>query len=147
MPSIHSFLVYKKSDPPLVTPTTHSSFYLTPLPQHQTEYGLRSSYLLRTGEYLENAPNALPFTLAHVRLWVNGQQIDPLSAPIESLRAATFMALTFTEQKNAVCGEAVGHGKSMPALSMQLSVMLSTYVLTRHLPLQPCVLWDPPSNH
>jgi hypothetical protein len=69
-------------------------------------------FLLRPGEYMENAPDAHPFTLADVRLWVNGQQIDPLSAPIESLRAATFVALTFTEQKNAVRGEAVGHGKS-----------------------------------
>jgi hypothetical protein len=37
-------------------------------------------FLVRPGKYLGNAPDAHPLKLADVRLWVNGQQIDPLTA-------------------------------------------------------------------
>jgi hypothetical protein len=69
-------------------------------------------FLLRPGEYTLNATDAHPFTLADVRLWVGPKRIDPLTAPFELLRTATFVALVFTVQKNAVRGEVVGHGCS-----------------------------------
>jgi hypothetical protein len=40
------------------------------------------------------------------------KQIDPLTASLDSLCYATFVALVFSDQKNAVHGEVVGHGLS-----------------------------------
>jgi hypothetical protein len=69
-------------------------------------------FLLRPGEYTDNADGAHPFTLADVRLWVGTTQIDPLTASLDSLSSATFVALVFSDQKNSVRGEVIGHGLS-----------------------------------
>jgi hypothetical protein len=67
-------------------------------------------FFLHPGIYTDNSDSAHPFTLADVRLWVGTTQIDPLTASLDSLRSATFVALVFSDKKNAVCGEVVGHG-------------------------------------
>jgi hypothetical protein len=69
-------------------------------------------FLLRPGEYTIAGKAPHPFTLADVRLWHNTTPIDPLTAPPDTLLSATFVVLIFTDQKNAVRGETVGHGRS-----------------------------------
>ena len=52
------------------------------------------------------------FRLSDLTLLVGSQLLDLLHCPISDLQAATFVALTFTRQKNGVCNETVGHGRS-----------------------------------
>jgi hypothetical protein len=67
-------------------------------------------FLLRPGEFMLSGRNPHPFTLADVRLWNGTLPIDPLTASPTDLLSSTFVALIFTEQKNAVRGEIVGSG-------------------------------------
>jgi hypothetical protein len=69
-------------------------------------------FLLRPGEYTVTGTEPHPFTLADVRLWHNSTPLDPITAPADQLLHATFVVLIFTDQKNAVRGETVGHGRS-----------------------------------
>jgi hypothetical protein len=69
-------------------------------------------FLLRPGEYTITGKSPNPFTLADVRLWHHDTPLDPLTASPDSLLSATFVILIFTDQKNAVRGETVGHGRS-----------------------------------
>jgi hypothetical protein len=69
-------------------------------------------FLLRPGEYTITGKSPHPFTLADVRLWHHDTPIDPLMALPDSLILATFVILIFTDQKNAVRSETVGHGRS-----------------------------------
>jgi hypothetical protein len=59
-------------------------------------------FLLCPGKNTDNTDSAHPFT----------KQINPLTASLDSLRSATFGALIFSNQKNAVHGEVVRHGLS-----------------------------------
>jgi hypothetical protein len=69
-------------------------------------------FLLHPGEYTITGQSPHPFTLANVRLWHHDTPIDPLTASPDSLLSATFVILIFTDQKNAVRGKTVGHGRS-----------------------------------
>jgi hypothetical protein len=69
-------------------------------------------FLLHPGEFMLSGRNPHPFTLANVRLWNGTLPIDPLTASPTDLLLSTFVALIFTEQKNAVSGEIIGHGRS-----------------------------------
>lgn len=69
-------------------------------------------FLLRRGEYTLAGPKPRPFKLEDVRLWHNQTPIDPLTATTQVLLSATFVVLIFQDQKNAVRGEPVGHGRS-----------------------------------
>jgi hypothetical protein len=115
---------YKKADPspdrvqPIPLNVLHQACSIASLAADSTSMAaadlmwMAFFFLLRDGEYTMNAKDAHPFTLADVRLWVGPLQIDPLTASMELLRSATFAALVFTDQKNAVQGEVVGHGCS-----------------------------------
>ena len=71
-------------------------------------------YLCRPGEYAvsSNASLSTPFRLADVELFVGQTRLNLASAPEEHLRAATYSILVFTNQKNTVRGEKIGHGRS-----------------------------------
>jgi hypothetical protein len=81
-------------------------------------------YLLRPGEYLLNDTDAHPFTLQDLRVWVGTCKIDPLTAPLDVLRQATFIALEFTIQKNSVRGEVIGHGHTAHAWACPTKALL-----------------------
>jgi hypothetical protein len=49
-------------------------------------------------------------------MWVGTTSIDPLTAPAHIRDQATFASLTFSIQKNAVRGEAIGHSLTSHAL-------------------------------
>ena len=72
-------------------------------------------FLLRPGEYLGKPPADRPgplFRLRDVQLWIGSRALSLLSCPPDDLMAATFVTLTFTEQKNGVRNETIGHGRS-----------------------------------
>ena len=69
-------------------------------------------YLMRPGEYCISGDEPHPFRLRDVRLWIGTRQLDPCRAPFAILRRATFSGLVFTDQKNCVRGELIGHGRS-----------------------------------
>jgi hypothetical protein len=98
-------------------------------------------FLLRPSEYTIAGTNPHPFTLADVRLWQHTTPIDPLSAPAQVLQSATFVVLIFTNQKNAVRGETVGHGRSQvstacPVLAVVRRILhLRSFNAPPHTPL------------
>jgi hypothetical protein len=62
---------------------------------------------------------------AHPSLWIGSRPLDHLACPIPDLQAATFVALTFTCQKNGVRNETTGHGRSGdPAICPAICVIL-----------------------
>jgi hypothetical protein len=72
-------------------------------------------FLLRPGEYLgAPSPNASAslFRLQDVQFWIGSRALDTLLCPDADLLAATFVCLTFTNQKNGVRNETIGHGRS-----------------------------------
>ena len=71
-------------------------------------------YLCRPGEYAVSSTETLstPFRLADVELYLGQTRLNLASAPETSLRAATYAILVFTNQKNTVRGEKIGHGRS-----------------------------------
>ena len=72
-------------------------------------------FLLRPGGYLgapsPNASAAL-FRLQDVQFWIGSRALDTLLCPDADLLAATFVCLTFTNQKNGVRNKTIGHGRS-----------------------------------
>ena len=72
-------------------------------------------FLLRPGDYLgEPSPNASAslFRLQDVQFWIGSRALDTLLCPEADLLASTFVCLTFTNQKNGVRNETIGHGRS-----------------------------------
>ncbi|MGH9726648.1 MAG: hypothetical protein ACRD41_16445, partial [Candidatus Acidiferrales bacterium] len=69
-------------------------------------------FLLRPGEFTTGPTNSHPFRLKDVQLWLGGQRVDILQVHPEELQGATFATLTFSNQKNGVRGEVIGHGLS-----------------------------------
>ena len=71
-------------------------------------------FLLRPGEY-SGVPRTVAddlFRVQDVGVWIGQRRLDPLLCPGADLLAATFVTLTFTNQKNGVRGETIGHGRS-----------------------------------
>jgi hypothetical protein len=69
-------------------------------------------YLLRAGEYVGNVgaqPDAHPFRLCDVELWIGPHRLDLVNATNDQLLSATRSYLTFTTQKNGVRNEKIGH--------------------------------------
>ena len=84
-------------------------------------------FLLRPGEYL-GPPRPATFRLRDVQFWIGSRALDTLACPMADLLAATFVTLTFTQQKNGVRNETIGHGRSghpllCPVLSLAARVM------------------------
>ena len=70
-------------------------------------------FLLRPGEYL-GTPTSSPtlFRLRDVQFWIGSRSLSVLACPDADLLASTFVCLTFTNQKNGVRNETIGHGRS-----------------------------------
>jgi hypothetical protein len=68
-------------------------------------------YLLRAGEYtVTNGTASTPFRYCDVDLWHNNTRLDIASASDDMLLSATASFITFTNQKNGVRNEKIGHG-------------------------------------
>ena len=92
-------------------------------------------FLLRPGEYLGNPAKrgAHMFRLQDVQFWVGSRALDHFTCPAADLTAATFMSLTFTQQKNGVRNERIGHGRSgHPSLCPVTSLATLVLALRAH---------------
>lgn len=69
-------------------------------------------FLLRPGEYTDTSSDSTPFRFMDVQLFIGNSRLDIFHAPEEQLNLATFVSLTFTDQKNGVRGEVIGLGRS-----------------------------------
>jgi hypothetical protein len=69
-------------------------------------------FLLRPGEYTGTPSDTTPFTLQDVQCWIGQQRFLATTIPVEDLPRVTFVALTFTTQKNGVRGEVIGLSRS-----------------------------------
>mmetsp|Transcript_20821 Transcript_20821/g.31356 ORF Transcript_20821/g.31356 Transcript_20821/m.31356 type:complete len:204 (+) Transcript_20821:431-1042(+) len=73
-------------------------------------------FLLFPGEYTGTPLTTTSFRLYDVQLFVASHRIDHLHTPEANLSSATFGTLKFTDQKNGVRGEVIGHGVSTDPL-------------------------------
>ena len=73
-------------------------------------------YLNRPGEHTYSREQGLssPFRLCDVVFYRGARRLTP-TAPYPDIHAATFALLTYTDQKNAVRGETIGHGRTRHA--------------------------------
>ena len=110
-------------------------------------------FLLRPGEYLGVPPQGRPgplFRLGDVQFWIGSRALSTLTCPIADLLGATFVTLTFTEQKNGVRNETVGHGRSghphlCPVLCLAVRVVaLRAANATTDTPSTPTGMPAPP---
>jgi hypothetical protein len=69
-------------------------------------------FLLRPGEYTGTPSDTTPFTLQDVQCWIGQQRFLATAIPLDDLPRVTFVALTFTTQKNGVRGEVIGLSRS-----------------------------------
>ena len=74
-------------------------------------------FLLRPGEFCDAGPTSHPFCGHDVLLWYHDVPLDTLSATPAHLLQATFVSLTFRQQKNGTKNEKVGHGCTPSPLS------------------------------
>ena len=92
-------------------------------------------FLLRPGEYA-GAPSPSSddlFRVADVGVWIGHRRLDPLTSPPADLLAATFVSLTFTNQKNGVRGETIGHARSgHPSLCPVVAIVSRLLHLRQH---------------
>ena len=73
-------------------------------------------FLCRPGEYTAGTASCRPFRYTDVCLYAGQYVIDFATATLTQLQAATFGSLTYTNQKNAVPGEVIGHGRTSHAI-------------------------------
>jgi hypothetical protein len=94
-------------------------------------------FLLRPGEYTANRSDTSPFRLQDVQFFLGETRLSAIDAPLDLIAQATFATLTFTTQKNGVCGEVIGHARSgdlylCPVLALVRRV---THLRQHHAPL------------
>lgn len=85
-------------------------------------------FLLRPGEYLGNPPRrgAHMFRMRDVQFWIGSHALDHFTCSSADLQVATFVTLTFTQQKNGVRNELIGHGHSgHPSLCCPVTALSS----------------------
>lgn len=70
-------------------------------------------FLCRPGEYVEATDpdsKSAPFRLCDVEFYIGGRLLKAATAPLDLIERATFVHLIYTNQKNGVRGEKIGHG-------------------------------------
>jgi hypothetical protein len=70
-------------------------------------------FLCRPGEYVKATDadsKSAPFRLCDVEFHIGGRLLEAATAPVDLIERATFVHLVYTDQKNGVRGEKIGHG-------------------------------------
>ena len=68
-------------------------------------------YLCHPGEHALSTEGSHSYTF-HVTFHQGAHALQTQTAPFMELHSSTFALLTYTDQKNAVCGETIGHGRT-----------------------------------
>jgi len=99
-------------------------------------------FLLHPGEYANTSnPDLTPFRLQDVHLHRGDSRINHLTCPLPDLQSSSFVCLGFTTQKNGVCSELIGLGRSgnlafCPVQACLNCILhLRTYQAPPHTPL------------
>jgi hypothetical protein len=72
-------------------------------------------FLCRPGEYAATTSvdaRSSPFRLCDVSFTIGARTFSAIDGPLADISVATFVMLTYSNQKNGVRGERVGHGRS-----------------------------------
>jgi hypothetical protein len=70
-------------------------------------------FVLRPGEYVVSSGElSAPFRFGDAELFIGQRRLDCRQCTDADIQAATFVMLTFSNQKNSVRGEKIGHGRS-----------------------------------
>jgi len=71
-------------------------------------------YLCRPGEYAQSneSTRSTPFRLRDVVFCAGARRLNTFTSPLDEIAAASFALLTYSDQKNAVRGETIGHGST-----------------------------------
>mgnify|MGYP000259219092 CR=1 FL=1 len=88
-------------------------------------------FLMRPGEFCDAGRDSHPFLLRDVTFKLGSTKLDNLRSSEASLRAATFVTLTFTTQKSGVRGECIGHGRSGTSLACAVSALADQVIRLR----------------
>ena len=97
-------------------------------------------FLNRPGEYARTVapdPQTLPFRLCDVVFSIGSRRLPATSAPLADLEHATFVLLNFSQQKNGVRGEGVGHGRSGHPFACPVRALLRRVLHLRHFHAPP----------
>jgi len=89
-------------------------------------------FLLRPGEYTGTTTDDAAFSLADVTLFLQDKELDPMTAPLQDIEAATAVKLTFTTQKNGTRNESILHGRSDDALCCPTKAVIQRNLHHRH---------------
>jgi hypothetical protein len=108
-------------------------------------------FFLQPGKYTGTPLGATPFMLQDVQLWIGQQCYLATIILITDLSCITFISLTFTTQKNGVCGEEVtGLGCSgnpvfllCPTYHAPTTTPLASYYYLVHVTSTPLSLIRP----
>ena len=89
-------------------------------------------FLNRPGEYAlaTEGSRSTPFCLRDVTFSTGSRQLDPFTASLPELASASFALLTYTNQKNSVRGEQIGHG---PTRDSYIGPLQALYRRVAHL--------------
>ena len=112
------FFIYRRIPLQLLLHALHTACR-SPLSRDQTTVNmaiLTYYFLMRPGEYC-GLPSPLLntcslFRLQDIQMWIGARCLTILTCPIADIEHATFATLTFTNQKNGVRGEVIGHDLS-----------------------------------
>ena len=80
-------------------------------------------------------PRPTQFRVGDVRFWIGSRALEHLTSPVAELLAAKFVKLTFTQQKNGVPNETVGHGRSSHAHMCPVHALANRVVCKPRPPL------------
>jgi hypothetical protein len=92
-------------------------------------------FLCRPGEYTfpsDADTKSSPFRLADVVFYSGQRRMPGASTPIADLSTATYVYLTFTDQKNGVRGERIGHSRSGDPFACPVLALLRRVLHLRH---------------
>lgn len=84
------------------------------------------SFLLHPGEYaFTTTPEAAPFHICDVHLFINDHRLHPFHCADTELSLINHIALEFTSQKNGVRGELIGQSASGHPVFCPVQAMLT----------------------
>jgi len=84
-------------------------------------------FLCRPGEYTQPSDpdsRSAPFRLKEVTFYIGLRAVPASSGSLDDIRAATAVYLLFTDQKNAVRGERVGHCRSRDPVACPVTAII-----------------------
>lgn len=94
-------------------------------------------FLLRPGEYTSTPSDTTPFRFCDVRFRMGAVWLDPSTCPHTQLLEATFVTLTFTDQKNGVKGEVIGLSRTSDQVLCPVRAAARRVLHLRHFRAHP----------